>query len=104
MSNPKVQYVNANGSSFIDFENGKVCIVTLNGNSTFSFNASNPDIYVIQLRQDATGSRTVTWPSNVVWPSNISPTLTTTPNYSDIITFIWNGSRFIGISTNNFNA
>jgi len=104
MAQDKIQYVTANGSSYIDFELGKLCIVNMTGNVTFSFNAKDPDVYILKLKQDATGSRLATFPSNLVWADNSVPTLTTTANYSDVITIIWDGSNFLATSTLNFNA
>lgn len=39
----------------------------------------------ILLRQDSTGSRTVTWPGSVVWPGSIAPTLSTAAGAVDEI-------------------
>jgi hypothetical protein len=40
------------------------------------------------LTQDATGSRSATWPASVKWPGGVAPTLTTTPGKTDIVTLI----------------
>ena len=40
------------------------------------------------LQQDATGSRTVTWPASVKWSAAAAPTLTTTANKIDIISLV----------------
>lgn len=42
--------------------------------------------FTIFLLQDATGSRTVTWPASVRWSDGVAPTLTTTPNKMDAVT------------------
>lgn len=69
--------------------NSAVNIVTLGRNTTFSIpNASAGSQFLLALVQDATGSRTVTWPGNVVFSGNTVPTLTTTPNRTDILRFI----------------
>lgn len=41
------------------------------------------------LTQDATGSRTVVWPTNVKWPNDVTPTLTAVGNGADLLTFKW---------------
>jgi hypothetical protein len=41
------------------------------------------------LVQDATGSRTVQWPTNVKWPNDVTPTLTAVGNGADLITMKW---------------
>lgn len=63
--------------------------VTLTGNTTLA--VSNPQeglSYVLLVYQDATGSRTVTWPASFNWGTAGAPTLTTTANKHDVITLI----------------
>lgn len=66
---------------------------TLGANRTIS-TFTNPvagQRIILELKQDATGSRTVTWPSNVAWGTNgTAPTLTTTAAHTDVFQFIWN--------------
>lgn len=38
-----------------------------------------------RLKQDATGSRTMTWPAAFDWPGGTVPTLTTTANAVDLL-------------------
>lgn len=46
---------------------------------------------ILELKQDATGSRIMTWPANVSWATNgTAPTLTTTANHIDVLSFLWN--------------
>jgi hypothetical protein len=58
--------------------------------------------YVIRLKQSAGGSATVTWATTIVWAGGSAPTLTTTANYSDIITLIYDGTTWRGTATLNF--
>ena len=44
--------------------------------------------FTLTLKQDATGSRTVTWPASVVWPGGTAPTLTTTAAKADVFSFM----------------
>jgi hypothetical protein len=44
--------------------------------------------FTLALVQDATGSRTVTWPTSVQWAGGIVPSLTTTPAKKDVISFL----------------
>ena len=70
----------------INWSDGNVQRVVLGDNRTFTF--SNPlegAIYTIAVCQDATGSRTVTWPT-IRWQGGGAPTLTTTANKCDLIT------------------
>jgi hypothetical protein len=50
------------------------------------------------LKQDATGSRTITWPAAVKWASGTAPTLTTTAGKFDILTLMTNdgGTTWFG--------
>jgi hypothetical protein len=58
--------------------------------------------YVIRLKQPAGGSAAVTWATTIVWAGGSAPTLTTTANYSDIITLIYDGTTWRGVATLNF--
>lgn len=78
---------------------------TLTGNCTFTFTAPpGPCSLVLKLVQDGTGSRTVTWPAAVHWSGGTAPTLTTTLNKVDIITFYYDGTTYFGASTLNYVA
>lgn len=61
--------------------------VTLGGNRTLA--VSNPVegmTYSLGVNQDATGSRTMTWPASFNWGTTGAPTLTTTASKRDRIT------------------
>lgn len=78
---------------------------TLTGNCEFTFTApGGPCNLVLKLVQDATGSRTVTWPAAVHWPGGTAPTLTTTANKVDIITFYYDGTTYFGFYGLNYTA
>lgn len=67
--------------------------LTLGGGRTLAL--SNDAIgqqFTILLKQDATGSRTVTWWSGIKWSGGAAPTLTATANKEDIFTFLKVGS------------
>lgn len=81
----------------IDWNNGNNQVVSMTGACTFTF--SNPIAgawYSLELTQDATGSRTASWPASVKWPSASAPVLTTTASKTDILTFYYNGTNYIG--------
>ena len=99
--------LNAAGSSStaktISWADANVQSVTMTGNCTFTF--TNPVAgagYVLILTQDGTGSRTATWPASVKWPASTAPTLTTTINKADIISFLYDGTNYLGNSTLNY--
>ncbi len=86
----------------LNWNNGNFQQVTLGGNRTFTF--SNPKAggrYLIVIKQDATGSRTVTWPT-IKWKGGTTPTLTTTANKKDLITIVYDGTDYLGDASLNF--
>jgi hypothetical protein len=76
----------------IDLTQGNTYYLTLNTNVTFTFSnvaASTSAVsFDLFLKQDAIGSRTVTWPAAVIWPGGSAPTLTTKPYNTDIFSFL----------------
>lgn len=96
---------NSSTADTIDWKLGNKQKSTLTGNCTFTFTApSGPCSLVLKLAQDATGSRTVTWPATVHWSGGVAPTLTTTASRIDIITFYWDGTTYFGNYSLNFVA
>ncbi len=70
--------------------------ITLTGNCTLTFSGSVTSGYErtlsLTLRQDGTGSRTVTWPASVTWLSGAVPVLHTAANAVDtVILYTVNG-------------
>jgi len=74
--------------------------ITLTANCVFTFpTAVAGKSFMLVLNQDATGSRTVTWPGSVKWPSATAPTLTTTASKTDVFSFICvDGSSWLGFT------
>ena len=90
------------GTIALDWNNSNVQSVTIAGNRTFTFaNPKEGGRYLILLKQDATGSRTVTWPT-ITWAGGTAPTLTTTGNKTDIITLIYANSTYYGEISKNY--
>lgn len=59
---------------------------------TFTFSgAQSGGNYKLILKQDGTGSRTVSWPATIRWGSGSAPYLTPTPLKTDYVGFIYNG-------------
>ena len=83
---------NTAASQAVDLESGNVVTATL-AVATTTFTFSNPSAtgkscsFTLILSQDATGSRTVTWPASVKWAGGTAPTLTTTASRADVLTF-----------------
>lgn len=75
--------------------------VTLGGNRTLALSGGHDgQIFMLILKQDGTGSRTVTWFGNLRWAGGSAPTLTTTAGKEDYFTFIRRSSSdFVGFVT-----
>jgi hypothetical protein len=81
----------------IDLANGTVQILTLTGNCTFTFpTAAAGKSFIMLLKQDGTGSRTVTWPAAVKWPGGTAPTITATASKLDKYIFTSDGTNWYG--------
>jgi hypothetical protein len=65
-------------------------------------NIANGAIYTMILKQNATGSRLVTWATQYKWQSGIAPVLTSIPNSVDILTFISDGTNLYGLIAKDF--
>ena len=53
--------------------------------------------FIMFLKQDATGSRTVTW-STVKWANSTNPTITATASRQDIYSFFSDGTNWYGVN------
>ena len=103
LTNPTVtNYVetpySANSSTAITIAltNGTVQIITLTGNATITMpTATAGKSFIIMLKQDATGSRSVTW-STVKYPGGTAPTITATASKQDIFSFFADGTNWYG--------
>jgi hypothetical protein len=92
------------GATTLSCDNGNIFALTLvNGTPTaITLNNARPSTFVINLKQPAGGSATVTWTTTIVWAGGTAPTLTTTANYIDIVTLIYDGTTWRGTATLNF--
>ena len=87
---------NSSTAITIDLTNGTFQIITLTGNATITMpTAVSGKSFIMLLKQDATGSRTVTW-STVAWPGGTAPTITSTASKQDIYSFYSDGSKWYG--------
>ncbi len=90
------------GTVSIDLNNGNVHSVTLTGNATLTFDnpvaTGDSSSFTLIVKQDGTGSRTITWPGSVAWAAATAPTLTTTANKFDVLAFttVDGGTRWFG--------
>lgn len=92
------QTATGDGTTTIDWGNGNKFYFTFGAaNETFTFTApANPCNLVLMMKQDATGSRTATWPATVKWPGGTAPTLSTGANDVDMICFYYDGTNYFG--------
>lgn len=80
----------------LDLANGTVQILTLTGNATITMpTATSGKSFVMLLKQDGTGGRTVTW-STVKWAGGTAPTITSTASRQDILSFFADGTNWYG--------
>lgn len=80
----------------IPFQTNTAWKFTLAANVTFTSisNARTGGVMVVMLAQDATGGRTVTWPSTVKWAGGVAPTLSTAAGKVDVFQFMFDGANW----------
>jgi hypothetical protein len=87
----------------IDLSTGNVFQVNMGANiTTLTLNNSAIGIYFIKFTQDATGSRTISWPAGWKWSGGSSTALTTTADKTDILTLTYDGTLFFASLQTNF--
>lgn len=88
---------NSSTAETINWTTGNFHKSTMTGNCTYTFTApTGPTTLILKLVQDATGSRTATWPATVKWSEGTAPTLTTNANAVDILSFYFDGVNYHG--------
>jgi hypothetical protein len=93
----EVATANTSTAYTIDLAGGSVQILTLTGNCTFTFpTATAGQSFILLLKQDGTGGRTVTWPAAVKWPGGTAPTITSTASKMDKLVFTAADSNWYG--------
>lgn len=87
----------------VNWTNGFTQSVTIAGNRAITFaNPVEGMRCIISIKQDATGSRTITsWPA-IKWIGGAAPVLTTTPNATDLISLDYIAGVYYGQSALNF--
>jgi len=95
-----------NGVS-IDWSAGNKYHLALNSTSTVTF-ATNPGStcnLILKVTQPAAGSKTITWAvtsGSIKWAGGTAPSLTTTGDKVDIISFYFDGTDYYGVPSLNF--
>jgi hypothetical protein len=76
---------------------GQIATVTLAGNRTMAAPTNlKVGTYILNVIQDATGSRTITWNSVFKWTAAVAPPLTTAANRRDVFSFFSDGTNLYG--------
>ena len=92
----EVNTANTSTAYTISQADGSFQVLTLTGNATITMpTATAGRSFILLLKQDGTGSRTVTW-STVYWPGGTAPTITSTASNQDIYSFFADGSKWYG--------
>lgn len=78
--------------------------VILGGNRTLSNPTSmiNGGTYILIVKQDASGNRTLAYGAVYKWQSGIAPVLSTSANAIDIISFVSDGVNMYGVAQFGF--
>ena len=82
----------------------KIATVTLGGSRTLAnpTNKAAGGTYLLIVKQDATGSRTLAYGTEYKFPSGIKPIMPTAPNSVTILTFVTDGVNMYGLSQGDF--
>lgn len=92
---------NSGTAQTLSLASGTAQTVTMTGNCTFTMPASVGGQSFILIISTGAGGFTGTF-TGVKWPGNTAPTLTTTANRFDILTFVNNGTSWFGNSAQNY--
>lgn len=88
-----------------DASDNQVASVVLGGNRTLDNPTNMVDgaTYILTVKQDATGTRTLAYGTAYKWAGGTAPTLTTDASAVDIITFVCDGTSMYGVETLDFS-
>ena len=65
-------------------------------------NMTNGAVYILIVKQNATGGFTLSYGANYKWPAAATPTITSTASSASILTFISDGTYMYGVSSLNY--
>ncbi len=88
-----------------NLESNQVASVTLAGNRTLDnpTNIKDGGTYILTVKQDGTGGRTLAYGTAYKWPGGTAPTLSTGASAVDILTFVSDGTSMFGIAQQDFS-
>jgi len=88
---------NSSTADTIDWGTGNNHKSTLTDDCTYTFTApASVGHLTLRMIQDATGTRTVTFPATVKWSGGTEPTWDTTGTRENYAFFYYNGTNYIG--------
>jgi hypothetical protein len=95
---------NTTSSTAVDWDDSNVQTFNLNAsNTTFSFSNGNAGAtYILIVKQNSSGSQTITWPASVTWAGGSTPIMTAAADKYDVYTFIFDGTKYFGTYVQNF--
>lgn len=78
-----------------NLDDAQIASVTLGGNRTLAdtTNKKNGGTYILRVKQDATGGRTLSWNATYKFIGVTAPTISTAANALDIFTFVSDGTN-----------
>lgn len=89
-------------SATIDWSRGNTQRIGITQTTTLAFsNIKSGGRYILEVQQDETGSRAITWPAAVVWPAGVAATASGALKI-DIYAFYNNGSSTFASSSLNY--
>ena len=82
----------------------QVATVTLAGNRALAnpTNKVNGNVYILVVKQDATGGRTLSFGTDYKFAGGSAPTVTTTASKADVLTFVCDGTNMLGVASQSF--
>lgn len=93
---PTYAYGNSGSSFTINAALSNVHTVTMTANATMAVsNFVAGQTVNVQLTQDATGSRVITWPASFKWASGSAPALSTTAGAIDLLVVTYVGGNYL---------
>lgn len=83
-----------------NLDDAQTASVTLGGNRTLAnpTNMAARGTYLLIVKQDATGGRTLAYGSAFKWPGGLAPVLSTAANAVDILSFVSDGTSMFGVA------
>ena len=95
--------ITAAATTSIDMSTGNIFKISLGTNiTTLTLNNTTAGTYILEFIQDATGSRTVTFPVGWKWSGGTAPTITITATKTDIVTIVYDGATYFASAVQNF--